>query len=224
MRKNNLKRFKDFSEIEISNKYYLVYKPLIRDLIFAVTNYAKGKVLDVGCGNKPYEKLFENYCEEYIGCDIIQSSENRVDVICNATVIPLLDNTIDTIFCTQVVEHVEDHNQLIKEMFRLLKPNGHVIMSGPMYWPLHEKPYDFFRFTKFGFKFIFEKQGFTISETLANGGKWATLGQMIIHTFPRSFTKKKFFRKWNNKLFMYLDNRYYDDNNTMNYVIVAKKQ
>ncbi len=60
-------------------------------------------------------------------------------------------------------------------------------------------------------------------ESLTNGGKWATLGQMIIHTFPYFLTKRKFFRKLNNKLFSYLDSKYYDEYNTMNYVIIAKK-
>ncbi len=223
MRKDNLSRFKDFSQIDITNHYYLVYKPLIRDLEYAVRTYSKGKVLDIGCGNKPYEKLFENKCDEYIGCDIVQSSENKVDVICEAINIPLEDNSLDIVFSTQVIEHVGDHNKLLNEMYRMLKPNGYVILSGPMYWHLHEEPYDFFRFTKHGFKYIFEKQGFQMVESLANGGKWATLGQMIIHTFPYFLTKRKFFRKLNNKLFSYLDSKYYDEYNTMNYVIIAKK-
>ncbi|WP_299385024.1 class I SAM-dependent methyltransferase [uncultured Lacinutrix sp.] len=223
MRKDNLKRFNDFSQVDISSGYYLVYKPLIRDIIYAINNYSKGKVLDVGCGNKPYLSLFDNKSTQYIGCDIIQSSNNSVDLVCPATNIPLKDNSFDTIFCTQVIEHVEDHDKILSEIYRLLKPNGHVILSGPLYWHLHEEPYDFFRFTKYGFKYIFEKQNFEIKETLANGGKWATFGQMVIHTFPNFLVKRRLFRKLNNKLFSYLDKKYYNEYNTMNYVIVAKK-
>ena len=211
MREEHLNRFKDLSQINITNSYYLSYKPLIRDLEFAINKYAKGKVLDIGCGNKPYAKYFENFCNEFIGCDIVQSSENKVDIICKATDIPLENQSLDTIFCTQVIEHIADHDKLISEMFRLLKPNGFVILSGPMYWHLHEEPFDFFRFTKHGFKYIFERQGFNLVETLANGGKWATFGQMVIHTFPYFLTRRKLFRKINNKLFSYLDNKYYND-------------
>lgn len=223
MRKNNIGRFKDFSQIDTSTSYYLVYEPLFRDLIYAIDKYSKGKVLDVGCGNKPYQSLFDNKCTEYKGCDIVQSSEDCVDIICPATSIPIEDNSFDTIFCTQVIEHVEDHNKLLSEVYRLLKPNGHIILSGPMYWHLHEEPHDFFRFTKYGFKFIFEKQGFQIKETLANGGKWATFGQMVIHTFPHFLVKRKLFRKLSNTLFSYLDKKYYNEYNTMNYVMVGKK-
>ena len=223
MRKENLSRFKNSAEVDISNHYYLVYKPLIRDIIYAINNYSIGRVLDLGCGNKPYKKLFEGKCDEYIGCDIVQSSENCVDIICEATNIPQANNSFDTIFCTQVIEHVDDHNKLLEEMYRLLKPNGHVILSGPMYWHIHEAPHDFFRFTKYGFKYIFEKQQFEIMETLANGGKWATFGQMVIHTFPKFLVKFKFFRKLNNLFFSYLDTKYYYEYNTMNYVVIAKK-
>jgi ubiquinone/menaquinone biosynthesis C-methylase UbiE len=193
MRKENLNRFKDSTEVNISNHYYLVYKPLIRDIIYAIDNYSKGRVLDVGCGNKPYKKLFNYKCDEYLGCDIVQSSENCVDIICEATKIPQEDNSFDTIFCTQVIEHVDD------------------------------QPHDFFRFTKYGFKYIFEKQGFEMVETRANGGKWATFGQMVIHTFPYFLVKRKVFRKYSNMFFSYLDTKYYNDYNTMNYVVIAKK-
>lgn len=223
MRQDNIGRFKDATQVNIINPYYLVYKPLIRELNNAISNHAKGRVLDVGCGNKPYAKFFQGKCSEYIGCDIVQSSLNVVDVICEATNIPLKDSSFDTIFCTQVIEHVDDHNKLLSEMFRLLKPNGYVILSGPMYWHLHEEPHDYFRFTKYGFKFAFEKQGFNAVEIIPNGGKWATFGQMIIHTFPNTLVKRRLFRKYNNKLFHYLDKRYFDPSNTMNYVVIAKK-
>lgn len=222
MRKDNLNRFKDSTEVDLSNHYYLVYKPLIRDIIYAIDNYSKGRVLDIGCGNKPYQKLFNDKCEEYLGCDIVQSSEMCVDIICEATNIPQEDNSFDTIFCTQVIEHVSDHNKLIKEMHRLLKPNGYIILSGPMYWHLHEEPYDFFRFTKHGFRYILENQNFEVVNILANGGKWATFGQMVIHTFPNFLIKRKIFRKYSNMFFSYLDTKYYYDYNTMNYVVIAK--
>lgn len=223
MRKNNLKRFKSVGQIDINHPHYLVYKPLIRDLKYAINANSKGKVLDIGCGNKPYAALFNDKCDAYIGCDIIQSSENKVDIICEATNIPLENDSIDTILCTQVIEHLEDHNTLLNEIFRLLKSDGCLILSGPMYWHLHEEPHDFFRFTKYGFQYLLNKQGFKHVETLANGGKWATFGQMVLHTFPYFLTNKKLFRKFNNKLFSYLDEKNYNDYNTMNYVVIAKK-
>ncbi len=224
MREENQYRFADYSKIDKADHYYLVYKPLIRDLELAVKKYGGGKVLDIGCGNKPYEGMFQGIAKEYVGCDVVQSDQNRVDVICEATRIPLPDSSFDTVFSTQVIEHVEDHQALVREAFRLLKPGGHFIVSGPMYWHLHEEPYDFFRFTKHGFKYILEKNGFTVKEILSNGGKWALMGQVIIHTMPARIVKMRFFRTFVNRIFSYLDRKNLNEFNTMNYVVVGKKE
>ena len=158
MRAENVSRFTGYQNISKSDFHYLVYKPLIRDLESAIGKYATGRVIDIGCGNKPYEKMFKEKITEYVGCDIIQSDLNKVDVLCMANEIPLPDNSFDTAFSTQTIEHVEDHQGLVNEAYRLIKPGGYFIVSGPLYWYLHEEPYDFLRFTKYGFKYIFEKQ------------------------------------------------------------------
>ncbi len=223
MREEDLERFKDFTSVDIADHYYLVYKPLIRDLQYAVKKYAAGKVLDMGCGNKPYEDMFKGIAKEYIGCDIVQSDQHRVDIICDVLTIPLPDSTFDTVFCTQVIEHVEDHQALVKEAYRLLKPGGCFIVAGPMYWHLHEEPYDFFRFTKHGFRYVLEKNGFSIDEILSNGGKWALMGQVIIHTMPARIVKIRLFRAFVNRVFSYFDKKNYNEINTTNYVVIGKK-
>jgi SAM-dependent methyltransferase len=223
-REEGLERFTDYSKVDRSDHYYLVYKPLIRDLNYSVKKYATGRVLDIGCGNKPYERMFNTITTEYIGCDIVQSSQNKVDIICTAFQIPLPDSSFDTVFSTQVIEHVDNHQQLVNEAYRLLKPGGHFIVSGPMYWPLHEEPYDYFRFTKYGFKYILEKAKFSEIEILSNGGKWALMGQVIILNAHPRIVKLKLFRYMINRIFSYLDKKYYNDFNTMNYVVVGKKR
>lgn len=236
-REENIARLEKVQNIGKSNINYLVYLSFHRDLQNAINNYAKGKLLDIGCGNKPYEIWCKNYVSEYIGCDIVQSSANRVDVICPANYIPLESNSFDTILSTQVIEHVEDHQGLVNEAYRLLRPNGYFILSGPMYWNLHEEPYDFFRFTKHGFKYIIEKAGFEVCEIKSNGGAWATLGQVINHTFEfRNPNANKVARRIKylfhklkiyvlvNKIFSYLDDKDFNPINTMNYVVIARKK
>lgn len=238
MREEGLERFTDYKGISPGNNYYLVYKPLFKDLEKSVTTYAKGRVLDIGCGNKPYEQMFTGRITEYIGCDIVQSSEKKVDVISEATNIPLPDASFDTVFSTQTLEHVAEHQKLLNEAFRLLKPGGHIIVSAPLYWHLHEEPYDFFRFTKYGFEHIFEKAGFKTVEILSNGGLWATTGQVIIHSLmlPNKFKKSPWyvrvfkktfvflrFPRIINWIFSWLDKKDYNPVNTMNYVVVGRK-
>lgn len=224
MREKDLERYSDYGKISKAHHYYLHYVSLNGAIEKSVRKYATGKTLDIGCGNKPYEKMFNGITTEYIGCDVIQSDLQKVDIICMANQIPLPDSSFDTIFSTQVIEHVEDHQALVKEAYRLLKPGGHFIISGPMYWPLHEEPYDYFRFTKHGFRYVLNKNNFEVLEILSNGGKWALMGQVIIHTMHPKLVEKKIFRIMVNRIFSYLDNKYFDDINTMNYVVVGKKE
>ncbi len=224
-------------ELKINNPNYLIYYFLYRDLKESFIKYASGDLLDIGCGNKPYKDELKDKIETYTGCDIAQSSEQIVDIICNAWEIPLPDSSYTTVISTQTIEHVEDHQGLVNEAFRLLQPGGYFIVSGPMYWPLHEEPYDFFRFTKHGFRYILEKAGFEIIEIRSNGGKWALCGQSIIQAlFPqiknRKSLKQKTVRtlfnlmggvKSINKFFLKMDQKYLSEVNTMNYVVVAKK-
>jgi SAM-dependent methyltransferase len=223
MREENIERLRSYRDTPVSDLYYLVYEPLFRDLEECVAKYAKGKVLDIGCGNKPYESMFSGKISSYTGCDVVQSSENKVDVICEATSIPLGNENFDTIFSTQTIEHVADHQALVNEAFRLLKPGGYFILSGPMYWPLHEEPHDYFRFTKHGFRHILEKAGFSVEEIRSNGGKWLLLGQVILHTMPARLTRWKWMRRLHNRFFLRLNRKHPDESNTMNYVIVSKK-
>lgn len=236
MREHNLGRLSTF-KIELDNSLYLHYHSYHRDLFAAFNDYANGKLLDIGCGNKPYLEILKPLTSSYFGVDIVQSNSFCVDQVCMANDIPLPDESFDTIISTQTVEHVEDHQGLINEAYRIVNKGGYFIVSGPMYWPLHEEPYDFFRFTKHGFRYILEKAGFEIISIKSNGGKWAVAGQAILHAiYPAIFNIKGFKGKTIkfmanlfggiktiNRFFIYLDKKNYDPTNTMNYVIVARK-
>ncbi len=236
MRETNLERLNTY-QVGTEHHYYLHYQSYHQELFKAFSQFATGKLLDIGCGNKPYAALLEPKITAYTGCDIIQSSDNRVDILCPANQIPVPDQSFDTVISTQTIEHVEDHQGLVNEAFRALKKNGYFIVSGPLYWPLHEEPYDFFRFTKYGFTYVLEKAGFSVVAINANGGKWSVAGQALVHAiFPQIYgisgLKGKFIRglfkmlggvKSINRLFLYLDNKFIDHSNTLNYVVVAQK-
>jgi SAM-dependent methyltransferase len=206
------------------------------DIHEALTQHARGQLLDLGCGNKPYEEWYAPLSSSTIGCDVIQSSLNRVDVLCEATNLPFEPGSFDTVFCTQVMEHVYDHGQLLSEAHRVLRPGGHLVLTVPFCWELHEEPYDFFRFSKHGLQNLFEAAGFTDIAIKANGGKWAAAFQMLLNTVYSSFKNKNWRTKllkilfielrftWLiNKIAIRADKRHRDDVWTLNYLIVAKK-
>ncbi len=223
--------------VKKKNPDYIHLYFLMRDIKDALNKYATKRLLDLGCGNKPYKEWYAPLTESSIGCDAIQSSENVVDTICLASELPYQNESFDTVFSTQVLEHVFEQQQMINEAARVLKKNGYIILSVPFTWELHEEPYDFFRLTRHGLKEMFEKTGFEIEYIKANGGKWAAMFQMVINTIYSTFKYKTVKAKllkilflelkltwFINQLAIWVDNRHFDEVWTLNYLIVAKKK
>lgn len=207
---------------DIWDPYYLHLRALVADLSKAA-ELAHGRLLDIGCGNKPYLAMFRDRVAAYIGCDVIQSSENLVDVVCPATELPFADGSFDTVLCTQVIEHVAGHGSLLTEAARVLKPHGLLILSAPMYWPLHEEPFDFFRFTEHGLRHLLSGVGFGSLNVCANGSDWAVCGQMMIHTLSGTRLEHPLVTRLINTVFGYLDSRSTKSRNPMNYVVTCMK-
>ncbi len=236
MREANIQRLSG-TQISKNAIDYIVLFYLINDLKQSISRYAKGNILDVGCGNKPYESLFNGSKESYSGCDVVQSSENKVDVICKATELAYESNTFDTVFSTQVMEHVDNSDLMMKECNRVLKPGGVMILSVPLCWELHEEPYDFFRFTKYGLQELCNRNNFEVLEIIPNGGKWAAIFQMNLNMVYSTFKNRTVFVKllkglfinlrftaFINRIAIWVDKKYYDPLLTLNYVLVARKK
>lgn len=223
--------------VKKKNPDYIHLYFLMQDIKEALDKYAAKNLLDLGCGNKPYKEWYGPLTTSSIGCDAVQSSENVVDTICLASELPYQNESFETVFTTQVLEHVFEQQQMINEAARVLKPGGYLILSVPFTWELHEEPYDFFRITKYGLKEMFEKSGLQIEYIKANGGKWAAMFQMIINTVYSTFKYKTLKAKilkiiflelkltWLiNKLAIWVDKRHFDDSWTLNYIAIAKKK
>jgi SAM-dependent methyltransferase len=206
---------------DVSHPDYLSYHYLCPCIAQAGARM-RGRLVDIGCGNKPYRKLFPGITE-YVGCDIVQSSDNVVDVIAPAAAIPLPGGSFDVALCTQTVEHVPDPIALVREASRLLKVGGVFLISGPMYWPLHEEPYDFHRFTKYGFVQLLETAGFIRIKVTENGGKWSVVGLALLHAIPERLRARRRVVRCLNRFFLWLDGRWYDPVNTSNYFVEAVK-
>jgi len=104
----------------------------------------------------------------------------KVDLVGSADSIPLPDGTFDSVVCTQVFEHLEFPEKSAREIFRVMKLGGHLLLTVPQMNELHEEPYDFFRYTKFGLRSLFGNAGFTVVHESQRGGFFTTLAQMRI--------------------------------------------
>ncbi len=166
---------------------WLVYKITDKYLGKAIKQFAHGKLLDIGCGNKPYKNITTLYVKEHIGLDHCDTIHNKsdIDIFGTAYKIPQQDSYFDTILCTAVLEHLEEPGKAIAEANRVLKQGGYAIYTIPLFWHLHEEPRDFYRYTKNGIKYLFEKNGFSIVELKPLSGFWVTFGQEFVYYIQR---------------------------------------
>lgn len=149
--------------------------------------YLHGRLLDIGCGTKPYKKLIAHFVTEHIGIDQEGTlhDKSQIDLFGTAYQIPVESQTFDSAICTAVLEHLEEPEIALRECYRVLKPGGVAIFSVPFIWHLHEEPRDFYRFSKYGLKYLFEKVGFEIIELKALSGFWITFSQLFVYYLYR---------------------------------------
>ncbi|NQV88635.1 MAG: class I SAM-dependent methyltransferase [Parcubacteria group bacterium] len=147
------------------NPFYLVRHDLFIN-IRSLAPKLSGKILDVGCGHKPYEKLFIN-TSSYTGLEF-DTPKNRLskkaDIFYDGKKIPFNDSTFDGVILTQVLEHTFNPDEQISEINRVMKKGGYFLVTVPFVWDEHEQPYDYARYSSFGLAFILKKHNFKIIE------------------------------------------------------------
>ena len=106
-----------------------------------IRQYGSGILLDIGCGEKPYSTMTEGLVSAHLGLDHPASfhSNSKVDIFATAYETALADKSVDTVLCTVVMEHLERPQDSVREMYRILKPGGHVILSVPLFWQWHKQ-------------------------------------------------------------------------------------
>lgn len=125
-----------------------------------IEKYARGKTLDAGAGRLNGKLLLQGHVTEYISMDISNDC-GMIDIIDDIQeMTSIRSNTFDTVYSSQVLEHVLDPYKALTEIFRVLVPGGYAIISVPLLNGLHEEPHDYYRYTPYGINHLMEKQVF----------------------------------------------------------------
>lgn len=166
----------------------------------------RGRVLDFGCGAKPYKSLFVN-ATEYIGVDFSSEGHDHtnedIDFYYDGNTLPFEDASFDAIFSSEVFEHIFNLPQIIKELHRVLKRGGTLFFTCPFVFPEHEVPVDYARYSQFALKDLLQKAGFDISIMDKSGDFTSAIFQLrvlyfrnhLMYAFPL-LGKMKLFHKF----------------------------
>lgn len=198
--------------------------------VLSILKYVRGDLLDIGCGNKPYFDILKPRVNKYTGLDMPDTlhTRSKIDVYGDACNLPFEDSSFETVVSFQVMEHVNEPNIMIAEIFRVLKNGGYAIITTPFMWGIHEEPRDFYRYTKYGLKYLFKKNGFEIIELKANSGYWIMTGlrfNYYLVRFENKYSKYVLFPIYNlvQIISFTLDKFDKAEADTVSYTLVAKK-
>jgi SAM-dependent methyltransferase len=138
----------------------------------AQTTQAGARVLDAGAGDGRFTGLFGH--TRYVGVDLAVGDTrwdfSQLDALSNLTALPFAEDQFDVVLCTQVLEHVREPRAVLGEIQRVLRPGGRLYLSVPQSWHQHQKPYDYFRYTSFGLRYLFTASGLCVEKIEPMGG------------------------------------------------------
>jgi SAM-dependent methyltransferase len=194
---------------------------MIEASLLQCRQYVRGKLLDVGCGSKPYKDTYFSQAASYVGVDY-KTENSEPDIVASALALPLDDQSFDTVVSTELLEHVPDPLRALREMYRVLKAGGYLILSTPMYWPRHEVPYDFFRYPYDGLLYLIKESEFELVRIFNRGHAYVFLGQVIQHALP-VFIRGKFVTALLNSFHLWCDRRHAYDALTLGWTVVATR-
>jgi SAM-dependent methyltransferase len=157
---------------------FLALTTLRRDVerLVAMT-HGPGVALDLGSGTSPYRDVVERVGLELKTLDI--GPEAQPDYLGTAEETGLDAASFDLVICTQVIEHVGNPGAAVKEIARILRPGGYLIITAPHVWFFHPHPHDYWRFTQEGMVRLLESAQIKPVVLLGQGGSLVSFCQVV---------------------------------------------
>jgi SAM-dependent methyltransferase len=160
---------------------WLVLRLHRRHLEGAIARFGLGPLLDLGCGRQLHRGLAPR--GRYVGMEVDRARyrDSPPQVWGSGLALPFGEGSFATVLCAQVLEHVPEPAQLLGEVGRVLRTGGHLVLTAPHIWGVHEEPHDYFRFTGFGLAHLARRAGLEPVEVRPLAGYWVTAGARFCH-------------------------------------------
>lgn len=150
---------------------------------YYIRKYVRGNLIDLGCGHVPMYEMYKDVISSHTCADWSDTFHKNklLDVVCDLNKMPLPfdNNAYDTVLLSEVLEHIRKPEQLIHEIYRIQKPNGFLLLSVPFYYPIHEQPFDYYRYTQYALRSMLEEVGYQIVEMEATGGAFESTVNLL---------------------------------------------
>jgi len=192
------------------------------------------RVFDAGAGDGHWRNNITadvDYISMDLGVGDANVDYSHLTITGDLQHIPESDASFDAIICIQVLEHVPEPWIVLKEFSRILKKHGCLFLSLPHSVPIHQEPYDFYRYTKYGVKYLFENAGFNIEFIYPQLGNTSKISNDLRMTGNLLLTKNRFYgycykfiAKMLDLFFVSIDQKYDLYNDTTGYFIKATKK
>ncbi|MEE2939986.1 MAG: methyltransferase domain-containing protein [Planctomycetota bacterium] len=197
------KSVRHWQKVSPFNPYWLDRRCL-RKSVEALAPKASGVLLDVGSSETPYRDIFEEHVRHYVGMeyppavldkqpdmwDLLYNVHHLLNLLGDGRRMPIRTDSVDTVLCTEVLEHVPDPMPMVHEMARVLKPGGKLLVTVPFVQPLHELPSDFHRFTPPALQHYAEEAGLVVESIEPRGNFASACGAMLSQWIIRTIGTK----------------------------------
>jgi SAM-dependent methyltransferase len=156
-------------------------------------DFGRLRVLDVGCGPKPYFPFFEPYASEYVGVDVDNPAAELTGAVED---LPVADGSFELVLCTQVLEHAREPQRAVAELARVVAPGGRVLASTHGVQVYHPSPEDLWRWTHTGLERLFTEHGNWRAVTVRPGAGTTACVGMVVAIYVDLLVRKRLRAGW----------------------------